>query len=192
MKEIFKLTGDDSETKEIIWNHLLTISALVDPQSKAKQILKKQKEDADKNKDTELSFISDIISKVEGNVDVSDNPMEAMNSIMKSEVFGDLVGKMGKGLEDGSLDIGKMIGSVQKMTTELNGGEEIPGGNPMEMLSTMMSGMNTAGGAGGGNGQMPDISMIAPMMTSMMGNMNLNNANGQNQMSFPSLENKKE
>ena len=36
--DIFK--ESDAETSNVIWNHLLTISALVDPSSKAKEILK--------------------------------------------------------------------------------------------------------------------------------------------------------
>ena len=108
----------DKDTSEVIWKHLLTIAALVDPTGKARQILK----DTAKNGSgpaLEANFLSDIIGKVEEHVDPNANPMEAVASIMKSGVFAELVGGMGNGLQDGSLDLGKLMGTVQNMVTSL-------------------------------------------------------------------------
>ena len=62
MKEIFDIA--DKETIDVIWMHLLTISALVDPAGRAREILKEESE-----KETcsisEVNFLTDIISKVE-------------------------------------------------------------------------------------------------------------------------------
>ena len=84
MKEIFQLA--DNETKQIIWMHLLTISALVDPAGRAREILKEESQ-----KETcsisEVNFLTDIISKVESNVNPNSNPMEAVTSIMQSGIF---------------------------------------------------------------------------------------------------------
>ena len=68
--------------------------------------------------------------------------MEAVSSIMQSGIFTELVGGMGSGLEDGTLDLGKLMGSVQKMVTTLNeehgGGENGEGDEAVNMINTMM------------------------------------------------------
>ena len=89
----------DSETKNIIWKHLLTISALVDPAGKAREILKNNKESKEAN------FLSDILEKVETNVTPNSNPLEAISSIMSSGVFNDLITGMNSGIQNGDLDL---------------------------------------------------------------------------------------
>jgi hypothetical protein len=130
----------DAETMDVIWNHLLTISALVDPTGKARQILKENTVSGDST--SEAKFLENIIGKVEEHVDPNANPMEAVSSIMQSGVFTELVGGMGNGLQDGSLDLGKLMGTVQSMVTTLGneqgGVGESKEGNPMEMLSGMI------------------------------------------------------
>ena len=87
----------DRETSAIIWKHLLTISALVDPTGKAKQLLKEASKK--NNNGLEANFLTNIIEKVEENVDPDANPMEAVTSIMQSGVFQELVTGMGEGLQ---------------------------------------------------------------------------------------------
>ena len=163
---IFRIADNDSI--KVIWDHLLCISALVDPAGKAKDILKENLSSG-KNGLGETNFLADIIDKVEKHVDPNANPMEAVSSIMKSGIFTELIGGMNQGLSDGSLDIGKLMGAVQGMMGQL--GEKTGGGqqsdNAMQMLSTMMGSM---GGLGGGNGPPPDMaSMMQTMMSSMGG-----------------------
>lgn len=165
MVEIFKLA--DKETTSMIWEHLLYISAIVDPAGKAKEILKKNLEEGKAGRG-ETNFLTDIIDKVEQHVDPDANPMEAVSSIMKSGIFTDLIGGMNSGLSDGSLDLGKLMGAVQGMVGQLG---EKTGGDPqaegaMNMLNTMMNGMS-AGGNGSGNP--PDLAgMMSGMMSGMM------------------------
>lgn len=172
MNAIFKLS--DSETKKVIWNHILTISALVDPTSRAKEILKKEKENNNSGK--EADFLSDIISKVEENVDVnSSNPMEAISSVMNSGIFNDLVSGMSNGLENGELDLGKLMGTVQNMMTKLGGTDDLNNGQTdqaMNMINNMMGSINA--GATGNVQNTPDMAnLIGPMMNTMFnGNMN--------------------
>ena len=149
MKPIFEKA--DSETKEIIWNHLLTISAAVDPAGKAKQIL----EENAKKGDNEASFLSDIIGKVEKQVDpqTSKNPMEAVSSIMNSGIFTDLLGGMGNGIQNGSLDLGKLMGTVQNM------------------VGSLTSQMQESG-VGEGTDGAPDLSGMLGMLTPMLNSMN--------------------
>ena len=144
----------DIDTSKIIWQHLLTISAFVDPSGKAKEILKSniQKNGGGKN---ETDFLTNIINKVDEHVSPNSNPMEAISSIMKSGVFTELIGGMNDGLTNGTLDIGKLMGTVQSMMgtigtigNETNGGDN----NPMNMINIMMSnlmnkkGEQTSGG----------------------------------------------
>lgn len=163
----------DRETTDIIWKHLLTISALTDPGGNAREILKDSVKKSG-GTTTESDFLSNIIGKVEQHVDPDANPMEAVTAIMKSGIFTELVGGMGNGLQDGTLDLTKLMGTVQKMVTSLGnadtGGIHDHGGgpNPMDMMSSMMSSLNTGGG-GGNNDGMPDISSIMGMMGPMLG-----------------------
>ncbi len=177
MKIIF--TSADKETASIIWKHLLTISALVDPTGKAKQLLKESTKTGKNG--SEANFLTDIIEKVEQNVDPNANPMEAVTSIMQSGVFQELVTGMGEGLQNGDLDLSKLMGAVQNMVGNLN---EDPNSNngtndAMNMMNTMMANMQAGQNAPDNNGQkqpMPDISNIINMVGPMLGA--LNNASG--------------
>lgn len=148
MEEIFKLT--DKDTEKMIWQHLLYISALVDPAGKAKEILK-QNMKTGKTGNSEANFLTDIIDKVEKNVDPNANPMEAVSSIMQSGIFTDLIGSMNNGISNGSLDMGKLMGAVQGMVGQL--GEKTSGDpdaeNAMNMINTMMGNMGNMGGLSG-------------------------------------------
>jgi hypothetical protein len=170
MKDIFLLA--DTETTGVIWMHLLTISALVDPGGKAREILK---EEAEKGGGDEINFLTDIISKVEANVKPNANPMEAVTAIMQSGIFTELVSGMGNGLQDGSLDLGKLMGTVQKMVTKLSAdaGDQEGGENAMNMINTMMSSITAGSKAPTNDGTpqpMPDLaSMLGPMMAMIGG-----------------------
>jgi hypothetical protein len=158
MSNIFKLS--DNDTSKIIWDHLLCISALVDPGGKAKELLKKNMESG-KVGELETTFLTDIINKVEQHVDPHANPMEAVSSIIKSGIFTDLVGGMNDGLSNGTLDLGKIMGAVQEMVGQLNEGDNSQPDNTLNMITSLMGNM------GGGTNQ-PDI---ASMMQGIMGNM---------------------
>ena len=179
MKEIFQLA--DAETTQIIWMHLLTISALVDPAGKAREILKEQSE-KDSSSGSEVNFLTDIISKVEANVNPNSNPMEAVTAIMQSGIFTELVSGMGSGLKDGSLDLGKLMGTVQKMVTKISddAGDHEGGEQALNMINTMMSSLAAGSKSPSNDGKpqpMPDIAgMLGPMMAMMGGGIpNLSN-----------------
>jgi len=171
MKDIFQLA--DAETTQIIWKHLLTISALVDPAGKAREILKMQAEAGEGGE--EVNFLTDIISKVEANVNPNSNPMEAVTAIMQSGIFSDLVSGMGSGLQDGTLDLGKLMGTVQKMVTKLSddAGDHEGGEQAMNMINTMMGSLNAGSKSPSNDGTaqpMPDLAgMLGPMMAMMGG-----------------------
>jgi hypothetical protein len=130
MALIFRVAEKD--TIPIIWKHLLTLSACVDPSSKAKELLRKNAEDG-KSGMNEANFLTDIISKVENNIEPNANPMDAVSSIMQSGVFTELLNGMQGGLSSGELDISKLLGAVQGMVTSL--GKQI--GNDPEAAQAM-------------------------------------------------------
>ena len=171
MKEIFQMA--DAETSGVIWMHLLTISALVDPAGKAREILKEASSKGEGGQ--EINFLTDIISKVEANVKPNSNPMEAVSAIMQSGIFSELVSGMGSGLQDGSLDISKLVGTVQKMVTQLSAeaGDQEGGEQAMNMINTMMNSISAGANAPSNDGTpqpIPDIaSMLGPMMAMMGG-----------------------
>ena len=143
-KQVFE-DADKGEEK-VIWTHILILCAYLNPTVKAKEILKKENDNSQ-----ESNFLTDIISKVEENVDADvSNPMEAVTNIMSSGVFTDLVGNMTSGLENGELDLGKLIGTVNNMVGSLtqemsNSGEEMPPGmgDMMNNITTMMNSVTT-------------------------------------------------
>ena len=159
------LENSDTVTKNIIWTHLLTISALVDPSGNAKKILKQNNKPG-----KEVNFLSGIMSSVEEHVDPdSSNPMEAVGNIMKSGVFTDLIQGMTEGLSDGSLDMGKLMGEVGNMVGKLSedAGDQSGGKEAVDMLNKMMSGMGNTEQSDGD--EPPDLGgMMAGMMSGMM------------------------
>jgi hypothetical protein len=176
---IFKTADKDTQT--VIWKHLLVISALVDPAGKAKEILKQ------KTSGKEGDFLADIISKVEKNVDPdSNNPMEAVTNIMKSGVFTDIISGMNEGMQNGSLDLGKLMASVQGMVTTLNGQVEGEGqGESLNALNTMMSNLvgsmnQTSADGPSGEGAPPDLGAIMSMMGPMLSSLNAGNGSNIN------------
>ena len=179
MKNIFKFADNDEKTA--IWKHLLTISAIVDPNGKAIEILKNSKDTEENN------FLTDIIGKIEENVDPNANPMEAISSIMKSNIFNDLLGGMTNGLQNGNLDLGKLMGSVEKMASGLSeqAKEQEGGEQAVNMISTMMGTLNSIIPKDGDSSnnetpsETPDLSGIIGMMGPML-NMMTSNQNSQN------------
>lgn len=149
------LSQCDKENSKVIWKHLLTIWGLIDPTSQAKKVLQ---EYAKNSENKEAEFLTNIIDKVEktvgsGDIDAS-NPMAAVSSLMSSGVFNDLIMGMQSGLSNGSLDIGKLMGTVQGMIGKMS-----PDGGMPNELSGMMNMMGPLlGGLGGNMGNMPSMS----------------------------------
>ena len=151
----------DSSEKDIIFQHLLNIYSQIDPESNAKKVLRdsmKKNRDADDN-GAEENFINNLIENVSKNVDENDDPLKTVNNIMQSGVFTDLLGGMSNGINNGELDLGKLMGTVQTMVTS---------------LSNLESDVNIPKmGGGGGNPQQPDLGNMMSQMMGMMSQMNM-------------------
>lgn len=131
--DVFKL--EDPDVINIAWKHILTISATVDTAGQAKRVLKDNVSTADNG--NEVDFLGNIIGKIEESIDPDTPPLEAISSIMKSGVFTDLITGMGNGLQDGSIDLGKLMGGVQKMMGDINS-DSSGGGIDMASMMSMM------------------------------------------------------
>lgn len=117
LSTVFNLCKGDKETKNVIWQHILTISALLDLAGEARKVLKELNE---KGGGGEADFLGDIITKIEDTVDPNADPMTAISSVMSSGIFTDLISGMGEGLQSGELDINKLMGSVQTMVSKMD------------------------------------------------------------------------
>jgi hypothetical protein len=118
MKFIFHIA--DSETSPVIWQHLLTISALLDPSGNAKDILRKQAEDS-KSGGEEAKFINDIINKVQDHIKPDLNAMETMTNVLKSGGAKDIIFTITGGLRSGKLDLKKMLGALKNELSKFEG-----------------------------------------------------------------------
>jgi hypothetical protein len=158
----------DKETLSIIWKHILTISAFVDPAGRAKDILKKTESSNESN------FLENIINKVESNVNPnSTNPMEAVSSILNSGVLSELFTDMSSQTQNGSLDLGKLMGTVEKMCNSLappsaDGKPAINLAGLMSSMGPLLSSLGTVGATGGDGAGMPAGVDINAMMSQLM------------------------
>lgn len=138
LKDLFKMA--DSDQRSVMWQHVLTISALVDGSGRAKQILKKS---AGKESGKEVNFLTDMIEKVEKNINLENasNPLEAITQIMSSGVLTDLIGSMNQNINSGQLDMSKMFGAIQNMVGTLTKDQPEMG----QMISGLMQNLGNLG-----------------------------------------------
>lgn len=194
----------DSETEEAIWKHLIYLSARTNPNEGALRMLKsvvESKSSGGERKEAgsggininiggegkEKEFLTNIMNKVENCIDPNTtNPLQAISSIMSSGLLTELVNDMGQGIENGSINLNSLMGTVQSMVTNMSGGatqtqtggtgENQPpnplGGIDMNTITSMMQQMMSNGGTGGTTGgEMPDLTGL---LGTLMGGMNLN------------------
>ena len=151
---------NSKENESAIWQHIITIGAIVYPQAKLKKVLKEkreqQKESSSKDSifdgDTpEDDFLSNIMTKVESSVDPNtSDPSAALGQIMSGGLMSDLMGSMTSGMQDGSLDLSKLMGSLQKMVGKLQDTDDAPPeikamtGNLNQMLDTAKQQINNS------------------------------------------------
>lgn len=169
METIFKHA--DRETTEVIWSHILTISAMVDPTGRAKKVLQESKAN-NSSAANETNFLANIINKVEENVDINANPAQAMSSILSSGIFNDVIQGMGAGLQDGTLDLGKLMGSVNSLVAGLDTEGLDPETQQMKStinnMTSVMATLNTEDA-----NPAAITSLLAPMMGNMVNGVNI-------------------
>ena len=153
MEHIFR--NCEKQEEEVIWKHMLTIYALIDPHSKAKEKLKDVL-NRDNNSGKETDFLHNIFDKVGSNMEqngnIADgNPMATVSNMMSSGIFTDIVTNMTEGIENGDLDLGKLMGSMQGMVSSIGemAGETNHGGDPnmanmLNQMNQMMGNLNNS------------------------------------------------
>jgi hypothetical protein len=133
MEYIFKKADDD--TTKVIWEYILAISAYVDPENKTKELLKSLKE-----KSGEGDFLANMIETIGTQMNSSDgnmdNPMAMVGSLMNSDMLKTMMGSMNENLDNGNLDLGKLMGAMSGIVENVKGEIE-KSDDPM--LKSMMS-----------------------------------------------------
>lgn len=142
IKEIMNET--DVETRETIWKYLLSIHFYVFQTDDVKQKLAELLSNKPGNNEKEKEFIDGFMSKIEQKFKDKEftDPMSATQELMKSGVFTDMVQSMNKDLQEGNIDIGKLLGTVQGMIGNLSDKVDetkTPNGQPMPDISNMFS-----------------------------------------------------
>lgn len=155
------MKNSDKETVDVIWKHLLTISAFVDPAGKAKEILKR-------SSTKENKFIENIVNKVEGMNPHEKNPMEMLTTLLSSGALNEIATDLSNQQKEGNFDIGKLMGSVETLCSNLlppTKDGESPLGNMMSAMAPLLANL-TQGQNGGGNGGVDLDSMMKQIINS--------------------------
>lgn len=125
LKGVFSMC--DKEEEKVVWNHLLTISAVLNPLGNAKQILKDLTASSSGKKNPNLNednFLKNIMDKIGSEVENYDtenmNPMQMIGSMMSSGALNDIFQSISSGLNEGNLDLGSMMNSMQSLVGNLN------------------------------------------------------------------------
>lgn len=110
------LYQSDQATKDSIKRHLLTISAILEPNKEKIAQLERKISNLNIDTDTkEGQFINNIMEKAKNNMaDVNtDDPMQAMTSIFRSGIIQDMVTGLQQGVGSGEMNIQALLGTMQ-------------------------------------------------------------------------------
>lgn len=117
----------DNTTTKAIWEHLLCIMNIINPNEKTLQLLK-QSMNKTTNNSNESNFIDNIIQQVgqsvQGNNNGNKNPMNLLGSLMKGNLFKSMVSNMNSGVQSGELDLKRLLGTVKTLVDDLS--EKLP------------------------------------------------------------------
>jgi hypothetical protein len=179
IKEIMDAT--DVDTRETIWKYLLSIHFYVFQTEEVRSKLAELLSSKPGSNDNERQFIDNFMNKIEDKFKDKKftDPMSATQDLLKSGVFTEMVQNMNSELENGKIDIGRLLGTVQGMIGNLSDKvdeSKTPDQKPMPDISSMFgmvqNMMGMMGGANGGGG-MPDLGGLM----SQLGNMSSMSSN---------------
>ena len=174
----------EAEDLETVWTHLLTILAVLRPESPAKEILRKQKQELQ-----EKLQASKAISTSEARSSVGSSVESSTPSVPS--------GGGGGGTEDPMMMIGNifqgLMGGLASGAGSGAGGDSVGGGqNPFEsLLKAATAGVGESGsgsgGEGGGEGGEPNpFKMLTSLMSSPVVS-NMMNSLGNGEMDMPKM-----
>lgn len=133
---IFKLL--DREGKATMWKYLLTISAIIDEESTAKEVLNQPK-GADNVIAELMSTVQDELTA--SNIEVSDNPMEMVMSLMTSGAIENIMSSFQDKMSNGEIDMMSMLSAAQSMTQNIQEDAESVDNPMLKGLVENMTGM---------------------------------------------------
>jgi hypothetical protein len=179
-----KVILKDKNNAQVIWKHLLTIWGLIDPTSQAKKLLQETMKSGGSS-DNEIDFLSSMIEDVgktveENHLDTS-NPMSLLTGLAGSGVLPKLINNMQTGMQNGNIDLGKMVSNLTGLFAKGGGaGSSSGNGNGADMMSQMMSQMGPmisqmmSGGMGQGQNSSDSSQQPLGNIMNMLGNMSNN------------------
>jgi|688.fasta_scaffold12026_10 hypothetical protein len=109
-------SSNDVETRDAIRKHLITISSILEPDTRKFEELEKKNGLNIDDSTPEGKFLSNIMKDAQNSVgDInSDNPTAAMSSIF-TNVVPNLIGGLQNGVNSGNLDMYKLMGTMQQV-----------------------------------------------------------------------------
>jgi|LauGreDrversion4_2_1035121.scaffolds.fasta_scaffold320965_2 hypothetical protein len=129
---------NESSIQEVILKHLQLILFLFNPSEELNLVISSQKSKV-KN---EENFLNSFMNKIEqsfSNTEFTD-PMQATTQLMSSNIFGDLVSSLEQGVNDGSLDLMSLMGTVQGMMGALKSEDPTAAASIDSMMGSLMGG----------------------------------------------------
>lgn len=119
------------DNREVIRQHLFTISTILDPNEKNLAVLENNNTDLmsklNLGDSPEGDFISDIMKKAQGAMqDVDkDDPTSAIMGLLSSGIVQDMITGLQTSAENGTMDLGKLMGSMQSAISEMMPSDEM-------------------------------------------------------------------
>lgn len=165
------LSLSDNETSKVIFQHLLTITALLVPTTDAKTVLEKVNTESDESKDLIVcenetdELVLDIISFLENNIGHTTNPLEAIMKLVSSGSLMTLIAKVKNAFASGK-DLGKIIASIQKVLKS-GKSEFVKGDDVVGALNSFQSFLPMLGGLMGNSGKNFDMSAITNVISQL-------------------------
>ena len=132
-------TKNDSETREAIRQHLVTISAILEPNEKKMGELEKRIGDLNVDPGTkEGEFITGIIRKAQDTMQGvdTDNPTQAIMGMLSSGVIQDVIVGLQQGVGSGEMDLSKLLGSMQTAIGAITSQQPSSGGGHPQAQAT--------------------------------------------------------
>jgi len=154
----------DKDTKDVIWAHLLTISAILDTEGRAKQILKDLPKKGGGRLDLS-SLLGPLMTTIASNTGNSTDPNAMLSNLMSGgglESIMALVSNLGQ--DGGQIDTGSLINSLSTTLQTLN---KSSGSDPIfDSISKQLQSVSEGGEA--------DTEGIKSIATSLLSNLGVN------------------
>jgi hypothetical protein len=141
------LNKSDADSTNAVWEYLLTISAYVDPENKTKELLQQLRENTNSN---EGNFLANMIETMSTQLPGAGagagaggggdgNPLALIGNLMNSDLIGNLMGSMNSNLENGNLDLGKLMGTMSGLINNVKSEIEKSDDPTIKQLSSLLN-----------------------------------------------------